>query len=283
MEPPLSVCQRLLKGVPTTRYNDGNRIRCIPKQQDKQENTPAWRVLSASQRESLSRRGFTIVDDIAPLDLVAEAYDEALARASAGSLTPAHGGAVGGGTESEGNDSADGEQGVTGYVKSVRDDLTAFVSVEGESAAGGSGTSGPVEEGQHEVLADGGKGEGVNPAGTGAIGQTLGLLAGLGEDIERMVRLKGRVEHQVGCSFAQGCSFCCRCLISQPIFMGTAPVGMSTHLSGWRDFFFGGVRLCSPCVRGVHSSRYKSRVAAVNFNVRDILDASTADLPCLVG
>lgn len=62
---------------------------------------------------------------------------------------------------------------VTGYVGSVRDDLTAFVSAEREAAA----------------CAEGGE--------AGAVSRTLAILARLGEDLGRMARLKGRVEHQV--------------------------------------------------------------------------------------
>lgn len=61
-------------------------------------------------------------------------------------------------------------QDMTGYVKSVRDDLTAFVSSEREAAACAEG---------------------------GAVGRTLAILARLGKDLGRMVRLRGRVEHQV--------------------------------------------------------------------------------------
>lgn len=61
---------------------------------------------------------------------------------------------------------------LTGYVGSVRDDLTAFVSAEREAAA-------------------------CAENGAGAVSRTLAILARLGEDLGRMVRLKGRVEHQV--------------------------------------------------------------------------------------
>lgn len=61
-------------------------------------------------------------------------------------------------------------QGLTGYVKSVRDDLTAFVSSEREAAGCAEG---------------------------GAVGRTLAILARLGKDLRRMVRLRGGVEHQV--------------------------------------------------------------------------------------
>lgn len=146
MEPPLSVCQRLLKNAENDENIGGG----------------GWRVLSAKQRTSLSERGFVIIDALAPEDLAAQAYEETRARASAGSLTPAHGG-------------KSGEKGeLTGYVGSVRDDLTAFVSTEGERGT-----------------------EGVEDGDIGPIGRTLGVLAELGEDLRRMIRLRGRVEHQV--------------------------------------------------------------------------------------
>lgn len=127
-------------------------------------------------------------------------FVQATARAASGSLTPAHGGSGsnGGGDETgPGNNAGDraandesheGErapvagttaaaaattvgQGLTGYVESVRDDLTAFVSSEREAVA----------------CAGGG----------GAVGRTLDILARLGKDLGRMVRLRGGVEHQV--------------------------------------------------------------------------------------
>lgn len=61
---------------------------------------------------------------------------------------------------------------VTGYVGSVRDDLTAFVSAEREAGA-------------------------CAEKGAGAVSRTLSILARLGKDLGRMVRLEGRVEHQV--------------------------------------------------------------------------------------
>lgn len=121
---------------------------------------------------------------------------QATARAAAGSLAPAHGsggsGGGGGVTAPVGTVPLDQEDGgeegartaaasaaagpeLTGYVKSVRDDLTAFVSSDRESAAAAEAAGG----------------------GGGAIGQTLGILGRLGEDLGRMVRLRGRVEHQV--------------------------------------------------------------------------------------
>lgn len=57
MEPPLSVCQRLLK-------DDGG-------------GDGPWLVLSDSQRASLSQRGFAVLDGLAPASLAAEAYEEA--------------------------------------------------------------------------------------------------------------------------------------------------------------------------------------------------------------
>lgn len=123
---------------------------------------------------------------------------QATARAASGSLAPAHGGgatsassdAMAPSADTNGdrrgpNDDAEGQAGgqnapiaapsppqLTGYVGSVRDDLTAFVSAEREAAACAEG-------------------------GAGAVGRTLAILARLGEDLGRMVRLKGRVEHQV--------------------------------------------------------------------------------------
>lgn len=61
MEPPLSVCQRLLKADDTG--DDGD---CDP-----------WLVLSADQRASLRQRGFAVLDGLAPADLATEAYEEA--------------------------------------------------------------------------------------------------------------------------------------------------------------------------------------------------------------
>ncbi|CAN0432041.1 unnamed protein product, partial [Laminaria digitata] len=55
-----------------------------------------WRVLTSDQRASLRENGFVVVDGVAPVDLAAEAYEEATARASSGSLAPAHGGGGGG-------------------------------------------------------------------------------------------------------------------------------------------------------------------------------------------
>lgn len=91
---------------------------------------------------------------------------------------------------------------MTGYVRSVRDDLTAFVTREREeaiaavpahlhvgedsAAAGGKGIGG-----------NGDRGEGTATMGVGAIGRTLAVLGRLGEDLGRMIRLRGRVEHQV--------------------------------------------------------------------------------------
>ncbi|CAM9575404.1 unnamed protein product [Ectocarpus sp. 13 AM-2016] len=178
MEPPLSVCQRLLK-------DDGG-------------GDGPWLVLSDSQRASLSQRGFAVLDGLAPASLAAEAYEEAslaTARAASGVLAPAHGGGGGGGGASSINggcghetgalneDGLKGEHapaaapGLTGYVKSVRDDLTAFVSSEREAGAAAGGAQGGAE--------------------TGAVGRTLAILARLGEDLGRMVRLRGRVEHQL--------------------------------------------------------------------------------------
>ncbi|CAB1105647.1 unnamed protein product [Ectocarpus sp. CCAP 1310/34] len=177
MEPPLSVCQRLLK-------DDGG-------------GDGPWLVLSDSQRASLSQRGFTVLDRLAPASLAADAYDEAsfaIARAASGVLAPAHGSSGGGarsinggcGHETSEGDGALNEEGLkdehapaaapglTGYVKSVRDDLTAFVSSEREAGRGARGA-----------------------AETGAVGRTLAILARLGEDLGRMVRLRGRVEHQL--------------------------------------------------------------------------------------
>lgn len=61
MEPPLSVCQRLLKDD-----DDGDNDDCGP-----------WLVISADQRASLRQRGFVVLDGLAPADLAAEAYEEA--------------------------------------------------------------------------------------------------------------------------------------------------------------------------------------------------------------
>lgn len=95
-----------------------------------------------------------------------------------------------------------------GYVRSVRDDLTAFVSSEREAAAGG-GIAAPDGRGVSdrgsdacEVEGGAGGGEGEREVGESAIARTLEVLAGLGEDLGRMVRLKGRVEHQVIMLFA---------------------------------------------------------------------------------
>ncbi|CAM9781379.1 unnamed protein product, partial [Ectocarpus fasciculatus] len=182
MEPPLSVCQRLLK-------DDGG-------------GDGPWLVLSDSQRASLSQRGFAVLDGLAAASLAAEAYKEAsfaTARAASGVLAPAHGGGGGGGAsginggcghgtrEGDGAFNEEGLKGegvpaaaapgVTGYVKSVRDDLTAFVSSEREAGAAPGGADAAAE--------------------TGAVGRTLAILARLGEDLGRMVRLRGRVEHQL--------------------------------------------------------------------------------------
>ncbi|CAM9836152.1 unnamed protein product [Ectocarpus sp. 12 AP-2014] len=184
MEPPLSVCQRLLN-------DDGG-------------GDGPWLVLSDSQRASLSQRGFAVLDGLAPTSLAAEAYEEAsfaTARAASGVLAPAHGGVGGGGGGGAssinggcGHETGEGDgalnevglkgehapaaaQGLTGYVKSVRDDLTAFVSSEREAGAAAGGAQGGAE--------------------TGAVGRTLAILAMLGEDLGRMVRLRGRVEHQL--------------------------------------------------------------------------------------
>lgn len=88
-------------------------------------------------------------------------------------------------------------------MRSVRDDLTAFVSSDREAAAGG-GIAAPDGRGVNVRGSDaceeeGGAGgcEGEREAGDSAIARTLEVLARLGEDLGRMVRLKGRVEHQV--------------------------------------------------------------------------------------
>lgn len=62
MEPPLSVCQRLLKAVEEDETDEGHGV--------------PWRVLSSDQRASLRERGFVVVDGLAPPDLAAEAYEE---------------------------------------------------------------------------------------------------------------------------------------------------------------------------------------------------------------
>ncbi|CBN74339.1 expressed unknown protein [Ectocarpus siliculosus] len=124
--------------------------------------------------------------------------DKATARAASGVLAPAHGGSDGGGGTSSinggGHEIGEGDgalneeglkgehppaaaPGLTGYVKSVRDDLTVFVSSEREAGAAAGGAQGGAE--------------------TGAVGRTLAILARLGEDLGRMVRLRGRVEHQL--------------------------------------------------------------------------------------
>ncbi|CAM9808552.1 unnamed protein product [Ectocarpus sp. 6 AP-2014] len=183
MEPPLSVCQRLLK-------DDGG------------DDDP-WLVLSDSQRASLRQRGFAVLDGLTPTSLAAEAFEEAsfaTARAASGVLAPAHGGSDGGGgggtssINGGGHETGEGDgalnegdlkgehppaaaPGLTGYVKSVRDDLTVFVSSEREAGAAAGGAQGGAE--------------------TGAVGRTLAILARLGEDLGRMVRLRGRVEHQL--------------------------------------------------------------------------------------
>lgn len=93
MEPPLSVCQRLLKTPP--------KILEEVDAGDGEAGVDAWRILSPEQRQSLSQRGFVVLDSLAPVELASEAYDEALARASAGFLTPAHGAASGEGIRVE--------------------------------------------------------------------------------------------------------------------------------------------------------------------------------------
>lgn len=71
-------------------------------------------------------------------------------------------------------------QHLTGYVRSVRDDLTAFISAGGEK---------PTAPEMAREKQEGG-------VAVGAIARVLDVLARLGEDIGRMVRLEGRVEHQ---------------------------------------------------------------------------------------
>lgn len=62
MEPPLSVCQRLLRGDADGGGGGGS--------------SSPWLVLSDAQRASLSHRGFAVVDGLAPTSLAAEAYEE---------------------------------------------------------------------------------------------------------------------------------------------------------------------------------------------------------------
>lgn len=63
MEPPLSVCQRLFKADGEDGADDAGGA--------------PWFVLTASQRASLRRRGFAVLDGLAPPGLAAEAYEEA--------------------------------------------------------------------------------------------------------------------------------------------------------------------------------------------------------------
>ncbi|CAN0245396.1 unnamed protein product, partial [Scytosiphon promiscuus] len=156
MEPPLSVCQRLLRVDADGGGSSG-----------------PWLVLSDAQRASLSQRGFVVVDGLAPANLAAEAYEE-VGQAEVAMPTappPSPSGSLKSRSNFPEDEGQEGEGGleatagaaaeVTGYVKSVRDDLTAF------------------------------------DAEVGAVGRTLAILARLGEDLGRMVRLKGRVEHQL--------------------------------------------------------------------------------------
>ncbi|CAM9149897.1 unnamed protein product, partial [Hapterophycus canaliculatus] len=186
MEPPLSVCQRLLRGDADGAGGCGS--------------SGPWLVLSAGQRASLSYRGFAVLDGLAPARLAAEAYEEAIAREASGCLAPAHGGDGGGGGGSDTSKAdrrvpvQDGQgcedsaevaveaSRLTGYVKSVRDDLTAFVSPERETTAAAAAAATSVTTEDAEV---------------GAVSRTLAILARLGKYLGRMVRLKGRVEHQL--------------------------------------------------------------------------------------
>lgn len=65
MEPPLSVCQRLLKNV-ERNGNSGHGL----------GEGGRWKALSASQRSTLRNRGFVVVDGLVPVELAAEAYFE---------------------------------------------------------------------------------------------------------------------------------------------------------------------------------------------------------------
>lgn len=106
---------------------------------------------------------------------------------------------------------------MTGYVRTVRDDLTAFVYSKDEAVANAaanasaaaavagarrpSNTVSATNKGVAESDKDFSEGKEETEGEGGAIGQTLAILARLGEDLDRMVRLKGRVEHQVFCCF----------------------------------------------------------------------------------
>lgn len=122
----------------------------------------------------------------------------------------AGGGGGGGGSGRRGDEQTNGhiaeeqnERGprLTGYVRSVRDDLTAFVSSAGEKAAAAGpsclSASGEGASRSGEVFQGTAAEEGQSARELGAIGRTLSVLARLGEDLGRMVRLRGRVEHQV--------------------------------------------------------------------------------------
>lgn len=170
---------------------------------------------------------------------------QATARASSGSLAPAHGSGPAqhrsgdssseipsggdGGVDNEGGATGQGqvEEGgvecLTGYVRSVRDDLTAFVSSEGEAAAAAAGATAGLlpSTRRREDLAAGSAGVQHGSGGEGekgAIGRTLAILARLGEDLGRMVRLRGRVEHQVQIMILPYCSMMCA---------GLSPIGCS--------------------------------------------------------
>lgn len=72
MEPPLSVCQRLLKNTYiSTNVNDSG-----DENSRGSGSEGTWQVLSASQRASLEKRGFVVVDGFAPAELAAKAYEE---------------------------------------------------------------------------------------------------------------------------------------------------------------------------------------------------------------
>lgn len=125
---------------------------------------------------------------------------QAIERVEAGLLTPAHRNEQANEVDNHGE-----QQRVTGYMTSVRDDWTSFVSLEEEMAVAETAAaqvSGTSAEGRDVGGCDGagiGSGAATLRCGRGAIGRTLGVLARLGEDLDQMVRLRGHVEHQVKC------------------------------------------------------------------------------------
>lgn len=165
--------------------------------QEDEEAAVSWRVLTAPQRESFLCRGFAVVDSLAPPALTAAAYREATARASSGELKPAHGRCLGDTRRDVG-----GEDDPAVYLRSVPDDLTLLLSAENEV---GEASIGIEEAVANERQVEGKVTDGP-AAGGSAIARMLQVLVVLGEDLKRIVRLRGRVEHQVCPGRAELCT-----------------------------------------------------------------------------